>query len=141
MRELQIRKGKASSLINHSESSKLPPENVAFSVTKIWPMLAVQIGAKCITLSEDIFGILSNWPMLSAIVMNKQNVRSGAMEPETLKGFVGAARDLGYPVTDEEAFLREQQARADCRAKVFWPTPVDIICGYNGDRDAHHEFA
>lgn len=33
------------------------------------------------------------------------------MEPETLKGFIGAARLLGYPVTDEEAFLREQQER------------------------------
>lgn len=49
--------------------------------------------------------------MLSAIVVNKSNVRSGAMEPETLKGFVAAARDLGYPVTDAEAFLREQQTR------------------------------
>jgi hypothetical protein len=49
--------------------------------------------------------------MLSAIVVNKPNVRSGVMEPETLKGFVAAARDLGYPVTDEEAFLREQQVR------------------------------
>jgi hypothetical protein len=33
------------------------------------------------------------------------------MEPETLKGFVAAARDLGYSVTDAKAFLREQQAR------------------------------
>jgi hypothetical protein len=49
--------------------------------------------------------------MLSAVVVNKPNVRSGAMEPETLRGFVGAARELGYPVTNEEAFLREQQAR------------------------------
>lgn len=49
------------------------------------------------------------WPMLSAIVVNKPNVESGRMEPETLKGFVEAARALGYPVTDEEVFLREQQ--------------------------------
>jgi hypothetical protein len=26
-----------------------------------------------------------------------------------LKGFIGAARLLGYVITDEEAFLREQQ--------------------------------
>jgi hypothetical protein len=26
-----------------------------------------------------------------------------------LKGFVAAARELGYEVTDDEAFLREQQ--------------------------------
>jgi hypothetical protein len=33
------------------------------------------------------------------------------MEPDTLKGFIGAARELGYPITDEQAFLKEQQAR------------------------------
>jgi hypothetical protein len=33
------------------------------------------------------------------------------MEPETLKGFIAAARDLGYSVSDEEGFLREQQDR------------------------------
>jgi hypothetical protein len=51
------------------------------------------------------------WPMLSAIVVNKPNVDSGRMELKTLKGFIGAARQLGYVITSEEAFLREQQAR------------------------------
>jgi hypothetical protein len=49
--------------------------------------------------------------MLSAIVVNKPNVATGAMDPATLKGFIGAARELGYQVTDEQAFLREQQTR------------------------------
>ena len=31
------------------------------------------------------------------------------MEPDTLKGFIGAARQLGYEVTNDEAFLKEQQ--------------------------------
>jgi hypothetical protein len=39
------------------------------------------------------------------------------MEPDTLKGFIGAARLLGYPVTDEQAFLKEQQARVFASAK------------------------
>jgi hypothetical protein len=47
--------------------------------------------------------------MLSAVVVNKQNVANGSMESETSKGFLAAARDLGYSITDEEAFLREQQ--------------------------------
>jgi hypothetical protein len=38
-------------------------------------------------------------------------VESGKMEMETLRGFVGTARELGYPISDEEAFIREQQAR------------------------------
>lgn len=48
--------------------------------------------------------------MLSAVVVNKPNVESGKIEVETLRGFVSAAWDLGYPISDEEAFLREQQA-------------------------------
>ena len=51
------------------------------------------------------------WPMLSAIVVNKPNVTTGAMEPETLKGFIGAARLLEHDIGDEEAFLREQQKK------------------------------
>jgi hypothetical protein len=49
------------------------------------------------------------WPMLSAVVVNKPNVASGNMEPETLKGFIAAARELGVSITDERAFLRDQQ--------------------------------
>lgn len=51
------------------------------------------------------------WPLLSAIIVNQPNLATGTMEPATLKGFAAAARDLGYAVTDEEAFLREQQER------------------------------
>ncbi len=47
--------------------------------------------------------------MLSAIVVNKPNVATGKMDPETLDGFIKAARQLGHIVTDEEAFLKEQQ--------------------------------
>lgn len=54
---------------------------------------------------------LNGWPMLSAIVVNKPNVATGKMEPDTLKGFIGAARQLGHEVTDDEAFLKEQQKR------------------------------
>ena len=54
---------------------------------------------------------LHGWPMLSAIVVNKPNVSTGEMEDETLKGFIKAARQLGYEITDDEAFLKEQQQR------------------------------
>jgi len=47
--------------------------------------------------------------MLGAVVVNKPNIATGSMEPESLKGFIAAARELGYSITDEEAFLREQQ--------------------------------
>jgi hypothetical protein len=53
------------------------------------------------------------WPMLSAIVVNKRHVQKGGMEPETLKGFIGAARELDLIAAGENeiAFLRRQQAR------------------------------
>jgi len=49
--------------------------------------------------------------LFSAIVVNKPNTATGEMEPGALKGFIGAARLLGYPVTDPEGFLKEQQVR------------------------------
>jgi hypothetical protein len=49
------------------------------------------------------------WPMLSAIVVNQRNVATGKMEPDTLKGFIRAARDLDHVVTSEGDFLKEQQ--------------------------------
>lgn len=65
------------------------------------------------------------WPLISAIVVNQQHLADGSLEASSLKGFCDAARRLGYPVTDEVAFLREQQER------VFaWAS------GYEG-RDAH----
>ena len=33
------------------------------------------------------------------------------MEPGALRGFIGVARLLGYAVSDEERFLKEQQER------------------------------
>ncbi len=51
------------------------------------------------------------WPMLSSVVVNKPNVATGNMEPETLDGFVTAARTLGYTVDDATLFLKEQQQR------------------------------
>jgi hypothetical protein len=51
------------------------------------------------------------WPLITAIVVNKQNVRSGKLEERSLIGFVSCARKLGYEVSDgdREAFLGEQQ--------------------------------
>jgi hypothetical protein len=60
---------------------------------------------------------LKHGVLLSAIVVNKPNIGSGRMEPDTLKGFIIAARLLDYPVTDEEAFLKEQQSRVFAWAK------------------------
>lgn len=47
--------------------------------------------------------------MLSAIVVDKPNVATGDMSASALDGFIRTARQLGYTVTDERAFLKNQQ--------------------------------
>ncbi len=59
------------------------------------------------------------WPMLSAIIVNKQNVASGEMENATLAGFIEAATALGYEPTNAKSFLREQQKACFEWAKEF----------------------
>lgn len=51
------------------------------------------------------------WPLITAIVVNKQYLTTGAMEPESLAGFCNGARRLGLTVTGEQAFLKIQQAK------------------------------
>ena len=82
-------------------------------------------------MNPHLFALLNyshgkGWPLLSAIVVNKKHVDSGQMEPSTIKGFVEAARELGYTVTDEEAFVKEQQNRVFEWAKGNGtPSPQD----------------
>ena len=73
-----------------------------------WNQVHYSIGGHLWNLVE--FAHRNGWPMLSAVVVNKPNVESEKMEMETLRGFVSAARELGYRISDKEAFLREQQA-------------------------------
>ena len=49
------------------------------------------------------------WPMISAIVVNKQHVLDGKMEPKTLAGFCDCARSMDLEVGDEATFLHAQQ--------------------------------
>lgn len=74
-----------------------------------WGQAHYAIGDHLYKLVE--YAHLHGWPLLSAIVVNKPNVATGDMEPSTLKGFIGAARFLKIPVTDEQAFLRAEQQR------------------------------
>jgi 5-methylcytosine-specific restriction protein B len=49
------------------------------------------------------------WPLITAIVVNKENVESGRLEGEALSGFLASVKKLGLPVNDPQAFLRQQQ--------------------------------
>ena len=53
------------------------------------------------------------WPILSAVVVNQENTETMNMKPETLKGFITAAQDLGRTDIDpdHETFLKAEQQR------------------------------
>ena len=51
------------------------------------------------------------WPLLSSVIVSKENLSTGELEPQSLDGFIQAARRLGYLVTDDIGFLRDQQRR------------------------------
>lgn len=75
-----------------------------------WGQVHYSIGSHMWGLVE--YAHRMGWPMLSAIVVNKPNVTTGTMEPDTLKGFIGAAKLLEFDTgDDEEEFLREQQQK------------------------------
>lgn len=50
-------------------------------------------------------------PLLSAIVVNQQNIASRRLEPSALKGFIDGVQRLGIAVTDAEQFLHDAQDR------------------------------
>jgi hypothetical protein len=131
LREWQVRKGKGLDFDKSFRIIKaaarehrfLSYKELADASSADWGQVRHSIGGHLWALVE--FAHRKSWPMLSAIVVNKPNVSSGTLEPETLKGFIGAARLLGHVVTDEEAFLRRQQD------KVFAWASADLARGGN----------
>lgn len=55
------------------------------------------------------FAVENDWPMLSAIVVRQNNIDNGHMDGETRTGFITCARELGFDIGDETAFIEEQQ--------------------------------
>lgn len=49
------------------------------------------------------------WPLMSAIVVNKDQVETGALIGESLAGFMAAVAKIGVTVDNPQAFLHEQQ--------------------------------
>lgn len=51
-----------------------------------------------------------NAPLITAIVVNEVNRKTGELEDSSLAGFIAGAGRLGISVTDARGFLKEQQA-------------------------------
>ena len=61
-------------------------------------------------------------PMISAIIVDKPNISSGAMEDSALRGFINAAKRLGaFEGGDERAFLKDEQKEV-FRRLADWDT-------------------
>jgi hypothetical protein len=116
LRELEIRTGggldfdKSFAIIREAARAGrcISYKDLADASGASWSKVHYEVGGHLWRLVE--YAHRMGWPMLSAIVVNKPNIATGKMDPATLKGFVTAARALGHAVTDEEGFLRKQQA-------------------------------
>ncbi|TBY52427.1 AAA family ATPase [Rhizobium leguminosarum bv. viciae] len=73
------------------------------------------------------------WPLISAIVVNKDNIESGNLEGESLTGFMAAVKKIGLAVDDPQAFLREQQQAVFEWAKT---APDELGMPSNNEDDA-----
>ena len=50
-----------------------------------------------------------NWPMLTAIVVNQNNIETGTLDGTARDGFINAAEEFGFDVSNRAAFVKEQQ--------------------------------
>ena len=50
-----------------------------------------------------------NWPMPSAIVVPQDNIETGILDGTARDGFINAAKEFGFDVSDPVAFVEEQQ--------------------------------
>lgn len=75
----------------------------------VWAKVHWQIGDHLTRLCE--YAHRQGWPLLSAIVVNADNVGTGKLDPQSLAGFIAMARSLGRVVTDETDFLKAEQQR------------------------------
>lgn len=65
-----------------------------------------------------------DWPVLPAIVVNKENLETGLLEGDALKGFLSAARSIGLSYDDPQVFLKSQQ-----RAVFEWGKTAPEMLG------------
>lgn len=84
-------------------------KDIADESGAVWAQVHWQVGDHLTRLCE--YANRQGWPLLSAIVVNKENVATGDLDPQSLAGFVTVARSLGYVVSDEHAFLKAEQQR------------------------------
>ncbi|WP_292615443.1 AAA family ATPase [Mesorhizobium sp.] len=72
---------------------------------RAWRALPTQLGQLAAIAHER------GWPLLSAIVVKQENIDTGKLDGDSLKGFLSAADMVGLEVADPESFVSDQQAQ------------------------------
>ena len=73
----------------------------------VWPNVRHQMPRhldKLVTIAAE-----RHWPLLTAIVVNQNDVKTGKLEGTAREGFITAAREAGYDVSNPDEFVKEQQ--------------------------------
>ncbi|MDE0308807.1 MAG: AAA family ATPase [Acidiferrobacterales bacterium] len=55
------------------------------------------------------FAVANDWPLLSAIVVNKKDTKNGDLKGKALKGFIDFAKKLDFDIGDQTSFVKQQQ--------------------------------
>jgi hypothetical protein len=75
-----------------------------------WSRIHWEVGPHLLRVCEYAHG--KGWPLLSAIVVNTDKLKTGEMKTTNLEGFIEAAQRVGRDVgTDYAKFVREEQER------------------------------
>ena len=74
------------------------------------------------------------WPLVTAIVVNQNDVETGKLEGTAREGFISAAREAGYDVSNPDEFVKAQQSQVFEWAKTA-PTSLGPE-GSSGSRAA-----
>ncbi|WP_201860527.1 hypothetical protein [Microvirga soli] len=90
-----------------AEQRYLSYKDVADASNVPWNKVFLQMGDHLTRLCE--YAHRQGWPLISSIVVNREGQETGELRDRALGGFITVARNLGYAVTDEGAFLKEQQ--------------------------------
>lgn len=74
------------------------------------------------------------WPLITSLVVSRENLASGRLEGESLSGFIAGVRRLGISIDDTSAFLHEEQQ------KVFaWARTAPDELGISGEDDENDD--
>ena len=77
-----------------------------------------------------------DWPMPCAIVVPKDNIKTGTLDGRARDGFINAAKEFGFDVSNPAVFVEEQQ-----QAMFAWAetAPDELALSYEEQPKTKHK--